>query len=302
LGCARRVRGWGARVQVVASAGGAGKSRSSSPMESVAPPKHKVAMESAISPQRALAALVLGGQCIVRCFKPHKVHWRNTFEQLQLVGPASVGVALLSSGFVGMVFTIQFVREFVRLGLTRSVGGVLALALMRELSPVVTAIILAGRVGSAFAAELGTMRVTEQIEALHLLGTDPVDYLVVPRVLACVIALPVLTTLCFTIGIAASVLIADGVYDISANVILDGVQKALGGFDVISMNIKGAFFGAIIAIVSCAWGLTTRGGAKGVGLSTTASVVTSLVSILIADFILSWIMFQGLGDSLGRLV
>lgn len=97
------------------------------------------------------------------CLTAGKIHWRNTFEQLKLVGPKSLGVALLTAGFVGMVFTIQFVREFAKLGLTRSVGGVLGLALVRELTPVVTAIILAGRVGSAFAAELGTMQARVRI-------------------------------------------------------------------------------------------------------------------------------------------
>eukprot|EP00879_Flechtneria_rotunda_P022367 GHRR01023601.1.p1 GENE.GHRR01023601.1~~GHRR01023601.1.p1 ORF type:complete len:210 (+),score=66.05 GHRR01023601.1:124-753(+) len=107
---------------------------------------------------RTVACLVLGGQVVARIVRGN-IHWRNTRDQLQLVGPRSLGVALLTAGFVGMVFTIQFVREFAKLGLTRSVGGVLALALARELTPVVTAIILAGRVGSAFAAGLGTMQV-----------------------------------------------------------------------------------------------------------------------------------------------
>eukprot|EP00798_Chlamydomonas_sp_ICE-L_P011856 gene11856-14961_t len=125
---------------------------------------------------RAVACIVLSGQVLSRLFQG-KVHWRNTAEQLKLVGPASLGVALLTSGFVGMVFTIQFVREFAKLGLTRSVGGVLALAMARELTPVVTAIILAGRVGSAFAAELGTMQVSGQMDSLRMLYTDPVNNL-----------------------------------------------------------------------------------------------------------------------------
>ena len=124
-----------------------------------------------------------------------------------------------------MVFTIQFVREFARMGLTRSVGGVLGLALSRELTPVVTAIIMAGRVGSAFAAELGTMAVSEQTDSLRVLGTDPTDYLVVPRVLACMVAGPVLNLLCFCMGMAASTLLAEAVYDVTANVILDSAAR-----------------------------------------------------------------------------
>ena len=109
---------------------------------------------------RGLSALVVCGQVVLRLIK-RKVHWKNFLNQLSIVGPQSLAVALLTSGFVGMAFTIQFVREFTRLGLTRSIGGVLALAMSRELSPVVTAIIIAGRVGSSFAAELGTMQVSE---------------------------------------------------------------------------------------------------------------------------------------------
>ncbi|KAB1670779.1 hypothetical protein [Gossypium barbadense] len=120
---------------------------------------------------RGLSVLVLAGQVIIQTLKG-KVHWRNTLQQLERVGPKSVGVCLLTSAFVGMVFTIQFVREFTRLGLNRSVGGVLALVFSRELSPVVTSIVVAGRIGSAFAAELGTMQVSEQTDTLRVLGSN----------------------------------------------------------------------------------------------------------------------------------
>ena len=151
--------------------------------------------------------MVTVGQVVVKTFRG-KVHLRNVLEQLSNVGPKSLSVCLLTSCFVGMVFTIQFTREFARLGLTKAVGGVLALALSRELVPVITAVIMAGRIGSAYAAELGTMRVSEQIDSLRMLSTDPVDYLVTPRVIACAIALPLLAILCFAMGISASVLLA----------------------------------------------------------------------------------------------
>ncbi|KAJ6334149.1 hypothetical protein OIU78_011120 [Salix suchowensis] len=228
----------------------------------------------------------------------------KVLEQMQLerVGPRSVGVCLLTSAFVGMAFTIQFVREFTRLGLNRSIGGVLALAFSRELSPVVTSIVVAGRIGSAFAAELGTMQVSEQIDTLRVLGADPVDYLVIPRVIASCLALPFLTLMCFTVGMASSGLLADSVYGISLNIILDSAQRALNSWDLISAMIKSGVFGAIISIVSCAWGVTTMGGAKGVGESTTSAVVISLVGIFIADFVLSYCFFQGAGDSLKNCV
>ncbi|KAL0435611.1 UNVERIFIED_CONTAM: protein TRIGALACTOSYLDIACYLGLYCEROL 1, chloroplastic [Sesamum radiatum] len=246
---------------------------------------------------RGLSVLILTGQVITRTING-KIHWKNTLQQLERVGPKSVGVCLLTSAFVGMAFTIQFVREFTRLGLNRSVGGVLALAFSRELSPVVTSIVVAGRIGSAFAAELGTMQVSEQTDTLRVLGANPVDYLVTPRVLASCIALPFLTLMCFTVGMASSALLADSVYGISINIILDSAQRALRSWDIISAMIKSQVFGAIISVVSCAWGVTTLGGAKGVGESTTSAVVVSLVGIFIADFALSYCFFQGAGDSL----
>lgn len=246
---------------------------------------------------RTLAALVLGGEVMVRILQG-KVHWKNMQDQLNLVGPKSLGVCLLTSAFVGMVFTIQFIREFAKLGLTKSVGGVLALALARELTPVVTCIILAGRVGSAFAAELGTMQVSEQTDSLRVLGSDPVDYLITPRVLACMVAGPILNLLCFTMGMAASVFLADAVYGVSANVILDSASRAIAPWDIITSMIKCWVFGTIISVVSCSWGYTTTGGAKGVGESTTSAVVISLVLIFIADFALSFLFFQGQGDAL----
>nr|XP_023884957.1 protein TRIGALACTOSYLDIACYLGLYCEROL 1, chloroplastic isoform X2 [Quercus suber]XP_023884958.1 protein TRIGALACTOSYLDIACYLGLYCEROL 1, chloroplastic isoform X2 [Quercus suber]XP_023884959.1 protein TRIGALACTOSYLDIACYLGLYCEROL 1, chloroplastic isoform X2 [Quercus suber]XP_023884960.1 protein TRIGALACTOSYLDIACYLGLYCEROL 1, chloroplastic isoform X2 [Quercus suber]POE70068.1 protein trigalactosyldiacylglycerol 1, chloroplastic [Quercus suber] len=250
---------------------------------------------------RGLTVPILAGQVIIRTIKG-KVHWRNTIQQLERVGPRSLGVCLLTSAFVGMAFTIQFVREFTRLGLNRSIGGVLALAFSRELSPVVTSIVVAGRIGSAFAAELGTMQVSEQTDTLRVLGADPVDYLVTPRVIASCIALPFLTLMCFTMGLASSALLADSVYGISINIIMDSAQRALRAWDIISAMIKSQVFGAIISVVSCAWGVTTLGGAKGVGESTTSAVVISLVGIFMADFALSYLFFQGAGDSLKSCV
>lgn len=249
---------------------------------------------------RGLSVFVLAGQVIMRILTGN-IHWKNTLQQLERVGPKSVGVCLLTAAFVGMAFAIQFVREFTRLGLNRAVGGVLALSFTRELSPVITSIIVAGRIGSAFAAELGTMQVSEQIDTLRVLGTDPVDYLVTPRVIASVLALPFLTLICFTVGMASSAILAEGVYGISINIILDSAQRALRPWDIISAMIKSQVFGGIISVVSCGWGMTTLGGAKGVGESTTSAVVISLVGIFIADFVLSYCFFQGAGDSLKNL-
>lgn len=227
-----------------------------------------------------------------------KIHRRNTLEQMVSVGPDSLLIALLTAATVGMVFTIQVAREFLNFGAGSVVGGVLALSLSRELAPVLTAVILAGRVGSAFAAELGTMRVTEQIDALYILKTDPIDYLVIPRVIACCLMLPLLTIFCLVMGLAGGMGVAQIMYSIPATVFMTSIQNFLEPWDLISAMVKGFVFGGLIGVIGCSWGLTTTGGAKGVGQSTTTAVVTSLLAIFIFNFFLSWLMFQGIGSGM----
>ncbi len=245
---------------------------------------------------RLLSAIFLGGQVMIHLLT-RKIHRRNTIEQMATVGPGSLLIALLTASFVGMVFTIQVSREFINFGAGSAVGGVLAISLTRELAPLLTAVIIAGRVGSAFAAEIGTMQVTEQIDALYMLKTDPIDYLVIPRLLACCLMLPVLTMFAIITGMAGGALIASSLYSISPSAFFESSRKFLEVWDLCSAAIKAAFFGALIAIIGCNWGLTTTGGAKGVGQSTTTAVVTALLAIFISNFFLSWLMFQGLGSA-----
>jgi len=247
--------------------------------------------------QRLVSAIFLGGQTLIH-LQPQKIHRRNTLEQMAVVGPDSLGIALLTAAFVGMVFTIQVAREFITFGASDAVGGVLAISLTRELVPVLTAVILAGRVGSAFAAEIGTMQVTEQIDALYVLKTDPIDYLVLPRLLACSTMLPILTLLSLVTGLIGGLAIATNLYDLSSSVFISSARDFLGLSDVINMAIKAVVFGGLIAIIGCSWGLTTTGGAKGVGQSTTTAVVTALLAIFVTNFFLSWVMFQGPGQAL----
>ncbi len=247
--------------------------------------------------RRFVSAVLLGGQVLVHLVQG-KVHRRNTLDQMAAVGPESLLIALLTAAFVGMVFTIQVAREFLTLGAGNFVGGVLSLSLARELSPVLTAVIVAGRVCSAFAAELGTMKVTEQIDALYMLKTDPVDYLVIPRVIACCLMLPLLTIICLVTGLAGGMVISENLYDIPHAVFLESVRNFLTTWDVWSGEIKSFVFGGVIAVIGTSWGLTTTGGAKGVGQSTTTAVVTALLSIFILDFFLSWLMFQGAGSAI----
>ncbi|WP_193198282.1 MlaE family lipid ABC transporter permease subunit [Nostoc sp. MG11] len=246
--------------------------------------------------QRLLAAIFLGGQVLVHLLRG-KIHRRNTLDQMAAVGPDSLFIALLTAIFVGAVFTIQVAREFINFGAGNIVGGVLSVALTRELSPVLTAVILAGRVGSAFAAEIGTMRVTEQIDAMLMLKTDPIDYLVIPRVLACCLMLPVLTLLSLVTGMLGGLIIATNIYNLSDTVFLDSARNFLDIWDIFSAMIKACCFGTFIAVIGCSWGLTTTGGAKGVGQSTTTAVVTALLIIFISNFFLSWLMFQGAGSA-----
>ena len=246
--------------------------------------------------QRLLAAILLGGQVVIHLLSG-KINRRNTLDQMAVVGPESLIIALVTALFVGMVFTIQVAREFINFGAGSTVGGVLALALTRELAPVLTGVVLAGRVGSAFAAEIGTMRVTEQIDALYMLKTDPIDYLVIPRVIACCLMLPILTIMSLITGMIGGLLIATNLYNLSQSVFIDSARNFLNVWDICSAIIKASCFGAMIAVIGCSWGLTTTGGAKGVGQSTTAAVVTALLTIFIFNYLLSWLMFQGTGSA-----
>lgn len=249
---------------------------------------------------RLWAALLLGGQVLLHIFQG-RIHRRNTLEQMVAAGPASLLITSVAALSVGSVFTIQVAREFLRFGAGAVVGGVLVLALTRELAPVIAAVLLAGRMGSAFAAEIGTMRVTEQIDALFVLRTDPVDYLVVPRVLACCLMMPILTLVFACIGTLGGLGVATLVFGMSRAIFVDSVQLFLGVWDLISAMIKSVVFGGLVAVIGSSWGLTTTGGAKGVGESTTASVVTTLLLIFVTNFFLSGLLFQGQGSALRGL-
>lgn len=244
-------------------------------------------------------SLLILGKVVVLLLRG-RLHGRNTLEQMSAVGTESIMITFITALFVGAVFTIQVAKEFINFGAQQAIGGVLAIALTRELAPVLTAVIIAGRVGSAFAAELGTMEVTEQIDALYILRTDPLDYLVTPRILACVLMMPLLTVISLLTGITGGMLIAQNMFDISRFAFLDSVQSFLSTWDIITALIKSAVFGGLIAAIGTTWGLTTTGGAKGVGESTTSAVVTALLAIFSTNFFLSWVMFGEIGNTLSE--
>jgi phospholipid/cholesterol/gamma-HCH transport system permease protein len=243
---------------------------------------------------RFLMAVFLGGQIPVRMMTG-KFYRRNVLEHMFSVGPDSLNPVLMTNFFAGMIFTVQTGRQLVHYNALDALGGAFSIAFCRELAPILTASVIAGQVGSAFAAEIGSMCVTEQIDALQMLKTDPVDYLVVPRVIACCIMLPVMTILGLVTGISGGVFIASALFDLPLSEFMGSVQSTLVLSDLFIIVIKALVFGAIVAVLGCSWGLTTIGGVKGVGRSVTSAVVTTWVSIFVVNFFLSLVLFHELG-------
>jgi phospholipid/cholesterol/gamma-HCH transport system permease protein len=212
-------------------------------------------------------------------------------RQMVRVGWDSIPVVFLTCLFTGMVLALQTYRGFERFHAEGFVGSVVALSLTRELAPVLTGLMVAGRVGSAMAAELGTMRVTEQIDALYTMATEPIHYLVVPRVNASILMLPVLTVMGDAIGIIGGWLVSVGLFGANSYLYVERTFQFLEVNDVTSGLIKSAFFGLILSVTGCAKGFYTSGGAEGVGRSTTSAVVTACLYILLSDFFLTKILF-----------
>ncbi|MFN6563098.1 MAG: MlaE family lipid ABC transporter permease subunit [Nostoc sp. ChiSLP01] len=240
---------------------------------------------------RSFAAILLFGQVWLHLLQG-KTYYRKIMQHMVTAGPDSISPVLLVGGFAGMIFTIQTARELVRFGAVDVVGGAFALAFCRELAPILTASIIAGQVGSAFAAEIGTMRVTEQIDALYMPKTDPIDYLVLPRVIACCLMVPFMTVFALVMGIIGGVFAAWQFYEVVPEIFLESVRDFLEPSDLFIILLKGFIFGVLVAVIGCSWGLTTKGGAKEVGESATKAVVTSWVSIFIMDFFVSVLLFE----------
>jgi phospholipid/cholesterol/gamma-HCH transport system permease protein len=211
---------------------------------------------------------------------------RTLLPSFYTIGVRSVPVVAVTGMFIGMVMAVQFYNQLSRIGLGTRMGSLINISLVRELGPVLAATMLAGRVGSAMAAELGTMRVTEQVDALAVLGADPLHYLVVPRLIACVVLIPLLTILADFMGIMGGAFICTRIYGIEAHYYWEHSQGYVTLYDVLSGLVKALFFGAAIALISCHRGLNSRPGAEGVGRASTEAFVTSFVVILILDFFL----------------
>jgi len=215
---------------------------------------------------------------------------RATLQQLESLGVRSMGIVAVTSVFIGMVMTIQFAFGLRRFGGVEYIPRVIILSFCRELAPTLTAVIVGGRIGSGMAAEVGAMNVTEQVDAIRALGADPAKKLVLPRVLASIIVMPLLSVYALVLGTAGAVFICATQYDIQPNLFLSSSLESVRLGDFFSGLAKTPFFGFIIAIVGCHFGLRTQGGTEGVGLSTTRTVVAVSIAILVADFLLTKIL------------
>ncbi len=223
----------------------------------------------------------------------------DLFQQMDVIGVGSLGIVLLTGFFTGMVLALQLSVQLQQLGQTALVGKLITASMVRELGPVLAGLMVAGRVGSGIAAQLGSMRVTEQIDALNTLGTDPIKKLVTPRVLASLIMLPVLTIINDFVGILGGNIIAKFYLGLPVSLYWRTVfeQMLTGGFtlryipnDFVQGLTKPFVFGGIISLVACYHGLKTTGGTEGVGLATTRTVVTASILILVVDYFLTQLL------------
>jgi phospholipid/cholesterol/gamma-HCH transport system permease protein len=216
--------------------------------------------------------------------------WETLFPNFYQVGVNSLPVVALTGTFIGMVLAVQSYFQFRQLHLETQLGAVINLTLVRELGPVLAATMLAGRVGSAMAAELGTMRVTEQIDALGSMGVNPIHYLVVPRFLACLLLIPTLTVMADFMGVVGGYFYSVVILEIDKHHYWDNTKDFVGAFDLFVGVFKSLFFGAAIALVSCHRGFHCQPGAEGVGRAATAAFVNSFVLILALDLILGIVL------------
>jgi phospholipid/cholesterol/gamma-HCH transport system permease protein len=234
--------------------------------------------------------MILFVQTIGWTFRP-PLQGREILRQMEEVGVRSFPVVVITAGFTGMVLALQSFTGFRRFGAETMVGTVVALSVTRELGPVLTGLMVSGRIGSAMAAELGTMRVTEQIDALYTLATNPIKYLIVPRFLAAVIMLPILTIFADVIGILGGYLVSVQILGTNPTLYFRRTWNFLEFHDLYSGLLKAFVFGMIMATISCYQGFSAQGGAEGVGQATTKAVVISSLTILISNYFITAFLF-----------
>ena len=216
--------------------------------------------------------------------------YRQMWEQVAEIGARSQVVVGVTGAFTGAVLAAQTLFQFKLFGLETATGGLVSVAMLRELGPTITGLMLAGRVGSAMAAEIGTMKVTEQIDALRSMAVHPIDYLVTPRFLAMLISVPLLIAESAALGMLASWVVGVGVFQVESAYWIDNTRTYVDLTDSTIALIKGLFFGVLIVIISCDQGLKATNGAVGVGRGTTRAMVYSALAILVVNFFLTLIM------------
>ncbi len=217
--------------------------------------------------------------------------FRNIFKQMEFIGVRSMFVVVITGAFTGMVMALQSYNALKRFGAESLVGPTVALSMARELGPVLTGLMVTGRAGSAMATELGTMRVTEQIDALTTMAVNPLKYLVAPRLVAGVLMLPVLAIITDFVGVAGGYFVGVRLLNINPGVFIGRIIDFVSVDDIFFGLIKSTFFGLILSLVACYEGFYTTGGAEGVGKAATVTVVLASILILISDYILTSIMF-----------
>ena len=235
----------------------------------------------------AVASLGMATIRAIRKKRPAKV---PLFRQFDHVGVGSWSIAVLTAIFTGAVMALQFADGLKSYGASSYTGRIVSLGIVREMGPTLTAVLVGGRVGAGFAAELGSMSVTEQVDAIQALGADPVEKLVVPRVLACVVMIPALTILADFVGLFGGMLAVLAEVGVTPRWYLEQITDTLGMVDFNHGIIKSAFFGVFIGLIGCYKGLQTRGGTEGVGRATTTTVVAISITILVSNFILTKIL------------
>ncbi|MFB3892867.1 MAG: MlaE family ABC transporter permease [Phycisphaerae bacterium] len=221
------------------------------------------------------------------------LRWRNLkllFPQFYEVATRSIPVVMITGAFIGMVLAVHVVNQFKAINMEAKMGSVVNLSVLAELGPVLAGVMLAGRVGGAFTAELGTMRVTEQIDALRAMGADPLRVLVIPRFLACVLMIPVLVLYASFMGILGGYLIAVNVYSVNGAAYWRESSYAITYFDIFQGPIKSMFFGAVLSLICCFKGFRCAAGAAGVGRACTEAFVASCMAILALDFFVGMVL------------
>lgn len=235
--------------------------------------------------------LVLNLLAALRFIAQGRISWKNTLTEIASIGFDSLPMTLVICIISGSVLALQTADKFAQTGADAYVGGLVALAIVREIAPIFACLAVGARAGTAIASEIANMQVTEQISALKIMHVSPIRYLMVPRLIACVISLPLLTLLSEMAGIVSGMFVAQQVSHLHYSKYMESVWLTLAPYDIEVSLVKAAVFGIILAAICCTVGLSTKGGARDVGLSTTKAVVATAITIVVIDFFLTWIFF-----------